>query len=81
MDEYKSSLEYITVGRVLFQNICGQSYCFWLKWVGYLAVTGLNLLAQISDRISPGSVLNCVHCHMLSLLVSWHQVLNTTRTY
>ena len=54
---------------------------FWLEWAGYLAVAGLNLLAQISDRISLGIVLNCVHCHMLSLLVLWHQVLHTTRTY
>ena len=23
---------------------------FWLKWAGYLAVAGLNLLAQISER-------------------------------
>ena len=29
---------------------------FWLKWAGYLAVAGLNLLAQISDRISPCGV-------------------------
>ena len=29
---------------------------FWLKWAGYLAMAGLNLLAQISDRTSPGSV-------------------------
>ena len=29
---------------------------FWLKWAGYLAVVGLNLLAQISDRISPYGV-------------------------
>ena len=29
---------------------------FWLKWAGYLAVAGLNLLAQISDRISPSGV-------------------------
>ena len=27
---------------------------FWLKWAGYLAVAGLNLLAQISERISLG---------------------------
>ena len=41
---------------------------FWLKWAGYLAVAGLNLLAQIlSDRIIPDNVLNCVHWHMLSL--------------
>ena len=37
---------------------------------GYLAVAALNLLAQISDRISPDSLLNCVHCHLLSVLVS-----------
>ena len=29
---------------------------FWLKWAGYLAVAGLNLLVQISDRISPFGV-------------------------
>ena len=29
---------------------------FWLKWAGYLAVAGLNLLAQLSDRISPSGV-------------------------
>ena len=29
---------------------------FWLKWAGYLAMAGLNLLAQISDRISPYGV-------------------------
>ena len=29
---------------------------FRLKWAGYLAVVGLNLLAQISDRISPSGV-------------------------
>ena len=29
---------------------------FWLEWAGYLAVAGLNLLAQISDRISPFGV-------------------------
>ena len=30
---------------------------FWLKWTGYLAVASLNLLAEISDSISPD---NCV---------------------
>ena len=29
---------------------------FWLIWAGYLAVAGLNLLAQLSDRISPSGV-------------------------
>ena len=29
---------------------------FWLKWAGYLAMAGLNLLAQLSDRISPSGV-------------------------
>ena len=29
---------------------------FWLKWAEYLAVAGLNLLAQLSDRISPYGV-------------------------
>ena len=31
-------------------------------------MAGLNLLAQITDRISPFGVNNCVHGHMLSLL-------------
>ena len=29
---------------------------FLAEWAGYLAVAGLNLLAQISDRISPYGV-------------------------
>ena len=29
---------------------------FWLKWAGYLAVAGLNFLAQLPDRISPSGV-------------------------
>ena len=29
---------------------------FWLKWAGYLAMAGLNLLAQLSDRRSPSGV-------------------------
>ena len=42
----------------LFPNICGLPLLlfFWLKWAGYLAVAGLNLLAQISDRRSPYGV-------------------------
>ena len=49
---------YRTVERVFFPNICGLSLLlvFWLKWAGYLAVAGLNLLAQISSRISPVGV-------------------------
>ena len=45
-------------GKSLFPNICGLPLLlfFWLKWAGYLAVAGLNLLAQISDRISPYGV-------------------------
>ena len=31
-------------------------FVFCLKWAGYLAVASLNLLAQISDRISPFGV-------------------------
>ena len=46
-----------TVRRVFFQTLCfAFVVVFWLKWAGYLAVAGLNLLAQISDKISPGSV-------------------------
>ena len=29
---------------------------FWLKWAGYPAVAGLNLLAQLSERNSPYGV-------------------------
>ena len=45
-------------GKSLFPNICGWPLLlvFWLKWAGYLAVAGLNLLAQISDRRSPYGV-------------------------
>ena len=45
-------------GKSLFPNICGMPllWFFWLKWAGYLAEAGLNLLAQISDRISPFGV-------------------------
>ena len=45
-------------GKSLFPNICGLPLLlfFWLKWAGCLAVAGLNLLAQISDRISPSGV-------------------------
>ena len=60
-----------TVGRVFFPKTSVTIVIlFWLKWAGYLAMAGLNLVAQISDRISPDGVLNCVHCHILSLLVS-----------
>ena len=45
-------------GKSLFPNICSLPLLlfFWLKWAGYLAVAGLNLLAQISDRRSPYGV-------------------------
>ena len=45
-------------GKSLFPNICGLPLLlfFWLKWAGYLAVAGLNLLAQMSDRRSPSGV-------------------------
>ena len=46
-----------TVWRVFFkQTSVAIVIVFWLKWAGYLAVAGLNLLAQISDRISPFGV-------------------------
>ena len=36
------------------QTSVANCYWFvWLKWAGYLAVAGQNLLTQISDRISP----------------------------
>ena len=42
----------------LFPNICGLPLLLfiWLKWARYLAVAGLNLLAQISDTRSPSGV-------------------------
>ena len=45
-------------GESLFPNICGLPLLLfiWLKWAGYLAVAGLNLLTQISERISPFGV-------------------------
>jgi len=49
---------YCTVGRVFFsQNFCGHCYSF-LAEMGrhYLAVAGLNSLAQLSDRRSPYGV-------------------------
>ena len=36
---------------------------FWLKWAGYLAVAGLNLLAQLSDRKPLWCVKLCVGSH------------------
>ena len=33
---------------------------FWLKWAGYLAVIGLNLLSQLTDRIHHFIALNSV---------------------
>ena len=72
----------LTVRRVFFLTLCfAIVIVFWLTWAGYLAVAGLNLLAQRSDRTSPDIVLYCVYCHKLTLLVSWHQVLHTIRTY
>ena len=39
-----------TVGRVFFPKTSVTIVIlFWLKWAGYLAVAGLNLLAQLSD--------------------------------
>ena len=46
-----------TEGRVFFpKTSVAIVILFWLKWAGYLAVAGLNLLAQLSDRISPSGV-------------------------
>ena len=46
-----------TLGRVFFpKTSVAIVILFWLKWAGYLAMAGLNLLAQISDRISPYGV-------------------------
>ena len=44
-----------TVRESLFSNkhLWPLLLFFRLKWAGYLAVAGPNLLAQISDRISP----------------------------
>ena len=53
-------VDHCTVERVFLPKNCGLPLLlfFWLKWAGYLAVAGLNLLAQISDRISPFGVKN-----------------------
>ena len=46
-----------TVGRVFFPKTSVVIVIlFWLKWARYLAVAGLNLLAQLSDRRSPFGV-------------------------
>ena len=46
-----------TVGRVFFPKTSVTIVIlFWLKWAGYLAMAGLNLLAQLFDRISPYGV-------------------------
>ena len=46
-----------TVRRVFFsQTSVAIVIVFWLKWAEYLAVAGLNLLAQLSDRRSPYGV-------------------------
>ena len=52
-------------GKSLFPNICGLPLLlfFWLKWAGYLAVAGLNLLAQISDRKPFWCVKLCASSH------------------
>ena len=66
----KKKIDHGPVGRVFSkQTSVAIVIVFWLKWAGYLAVAGLNLLAQISDRISPGSVLNCVHHKYRSMSV------------
>ena len=54
----RDMIEEMHSGKSLFPNICGLPLLlfFWLKWAGYLAVAGLNLLAQISDTRSPSGV-------------------------
>ena len=44
-------------------NICAFLLLFF--WAGYLAVAGLNLLAQLSDRIDHFTALNSVHVRKL----------------
>jgi len=39
---------------------------FWLKWTGYLAVESLNLLAEISDSISPNKCVRPTKTHLAS---------------
>ena len=45
-------------GKSLFSQklLVANVILFWLKWAVYLAVAGLNLVAQLSDRISPYGV-------------------------
>ena len=44
-------------GESLFFQTCGSIVIvFWLKWAGYLAVAGLNLVPLLSDKVSPFGV-------------------------
>ena len=57
--DQKDSENYVpqsTVRRVFFQTLCYAIVTISAEMAGYIAVAGLNLLAQISDRISPDSV-------------------------
>ena len=50
---------------------------FWLKWAGHPAVIGLNLLAQLSDRIHNFTVYNLMPLAFLTKLSIMRLVLCT----
>ena len=54
---------------------------FWLKWAGYLAVIGLNLLAQSSDRMHHFTALISVHDGKLYQKGQWQQVIHRKMMY
>ena len=55
----QKKMYHTTVERVFFpKTSVAIVILFWLKWAGYLAVAGLNLLAQLSDRISQAVFFN-----------------------
>ena len=51
------SVETMHSGKSLFSKTSvAIVVLFWLKWASSLAVAGLNLLAQLSNRRSPSGV-------------------------
>ena len=48
---------------------------------GYLALAGLNLLAQLSNRIHHFTALNSVHVRKLGQKGQWHLVMNRKMIY
>ena len=57
-----SNLDYVFAQEELHTSVVCYCYCF---LAAYLALAGLNLLAQISDRIHHFTALNSVHVRKL----------------